>query len=288
VLKILPECHGCLLGLIDQAASLATDDEVLRAAARREARKVLDERFGDGSVPARIATVFHEAIKQATANLDPFLSLKRREIAFARQVAERMGLGLGPLSLREAALVAVAGNALDFFREHDVVGRELTREVTLAVDDLDEAFGGLRPGQGVLYLADNAGEQFFDAPLLAALCAAGCRVSYGVKGRPVQNDLCLDDVVPGVLPAGVAVVSTGGGAVGLDLASASAEFRGRLAEADLVIAKGMGHYETVDELAGKRALLLLKAKCQPVAEGLGVAKDSFVALLREPPRGDEQ
>jgi hypothetical protein len=176
----------------------------------------------------------------------------------------------------------VAGNALDFFREHEVVGRELSREVSLAVDDLEEAFGGLEPGQSLVYLADNAGEQHFDAPLLAALVGVGLRVAYAVKERPVQNDLALADVDRGVLPPGVALVSTGGAAVGIELASSSPAFRGLLEEASLVVAKGMGHYETIDELRGRRVLLLLKAKCRPVAAGLGVKKGSFVARLITP------
>jgi uncharacterized protein with ATP-grasp and redox domains len=154
--------------------------------------------------------------------------------------------------------------------------------VPLALDHLEEALVGLRAGQGVLVLADNAGEQYFDAPLLAALNAAGLRVSYGVKGSPVQNDLAVYDVDEGALPAGVAVVSTGGAAVGVDLAASSEGFRSLVAGADLVVAKGMGHFETLIELASRRVLLLAKAKCRPVAEGLGVPQGSFVALLSKP------
>lgn len=280
-MQTLPECHVCLMALIRQAVELATDDAALRAEAQRRAREVLEAGFGDGAVPARIATRFHETVKQATGNPDPFLSLKRREMAFARRVAQGLSLGRS-LTLREAALVAVAGNALDFFREHEVVGRELAGEVSLAVDDLEEAFGGLEPGQSVVYLADNAGEQYFDAPLLVALVGVGLRVAYAVKERPVQNDLALADVDRGVLPSGVALVSTGGAAVGLELASSSPAFRGLLEEASLVVAKGMGHYETIDELRGRRVLLLLKAKCRPVAAGLGVKKGALVARLITP------
>lgn len=276
-----PECRDCLLALIRQAAGLATADLLLRAEAERRARRLLDAHFSDGLVPARIATRFHEVIKQATGNPDPFLPLKRREMAFARQMAQRLDLSR-PRGLREAALVAVAGNALDFFREHEVVGRELEGEVELAIDELDAALGTLQPGQEVLYLADNAGEQYFDAPLLAALAAAGCRVRYGVKGRPVQNDLSLADLDRACLPSGVEAVSTGGAAVGVALESSSEGFRALLARSALVVAKGMGHYETMDELSANRVLLLLKAKCRPVAAGLGVPPGSFVARLITP------
>ncbi len=286
-MRALPECRACLERLIDQATGLATEEPRRRQEAARLAREVLDASFGDGAVPARIATRFHEVIKQATGNPDPFAALKRREVFFAREMAQRLGLFEhlrgAPLPLREAALLAVAGNALDFFREHEVVRQDfLGWPPGLAVDDLDEALAGLRAGQSVLYLADNAGEQFFDAPLLAALIAAGLRVTYAVKGRPVQNDLTLADLEPGLPPPGVGVVSTGGAAVGLERAACAAAFLALLDSASLVVAKGMGHYETIDELRDRRVLMLLKAKCRPVAEGLGVAKDALVARLINP------
>ncbi|MFH0810551.1 MAG: ARMT1-like domain-containing protein [Pseudomonadota bacterium] len=284
-MQVSPECRLCLLRLIDQATELATEDALRRDLARRAAQLIMDDHFGTGMAPARIATRFHEEIKRATGNPDPFLPLKRREMAFSRKMAEGMGILGRTLAPRPAALVALAGNAFDFFRELDVVRMELEREVIPAVDDLDEALGGLSAGDSVLYLADNAGEQFFDAPLLAGLVAMGCRVTYAVKARPVQNDLCMADVVEGLPPAGVELLSTGGAAVGMDLASSSDVFRARLAEkTSLVIAKGMGHYETAEELPAGRVLLLLKAKCQVVAQGLGVARDSFVARLLPAPQ----
>jgi len=48
-----------------------------------------------------------------------------------------------------------------------------------------------------------------------------------------------------------------------------------------VLAKGMGYWETLSELPAQgRVFHLLKAKCQPVADSLHVALNSYVALLR--------
>jgi hypothetical protein len=49
----------------------------------------------------------------------------------------------------------------------------------------------------------------------------------------------------------------------------------------LVLAKGMGYWETLSELPAQgKVFYLLKAKCKPVADSLGVALNSYVALLR--------
>lgn len=47
------------------------------------------------------------------------------------------------------------------------------------------------------------------------------------------------------------------------------------------LAKGMGYWETLSELAARgKVFYLLRAKCQPVASSLGVALNGYVALLR--------
>jgi hypothetical protein len=62
---------------------------------------------------------------------------------------------------------------------------------------------------------------------------------------------------------------------------ASDEFRGEFLAADLVLAKGMGYWETLSELPAEgKVFHLLKAKCRPVAASLGVSLNSYVACLR--------
>jgi uncharacterized protein with ATP-grasp and redox domains len=43
----------------------------------------------------------------------------------------------------------------------------------------------------------------------------------------------------------------------------------------------MGYYETLSEFAGDgRVLHCLMAKCQPVADSIGVPLNSYIAMLR--------
>ena len=52
----------------------------------------------------------------------------------------------------------------------------------------------------------------------------------------------------------------------------------KLERCDLVIAKGMGYYETFSELPEyrKKVFHLLMAKCKPVAKTLGVQLNEYV------------
>ncbi|MBF8265919.1 MAG: protein of unknown function DUF89 [Dehalococcoidia bacterium] len=133
----------------------------------------------------------------------------------------------------------------------------------------------------ILFLADNAGEVFFDLPLVRKL-ADFAPITYVVKHSPVQNDITLADLDRFGLTKNLPhVITTGTDTPGVDMAQASDEFKAAFEAADLVIAKGMGYWETLSELPAEGKLFyLLKAKCQPVVDSLNVALNSYVALLR--------
>ena len=108
------------------------------------------------------------------------------------------------------------------------------------------------------------------------------RVVYAVKPSPVQNDLTLEEARRSGLESELGeVIDTGIASPGIVLSLASARFRHEFESADLVLAKGMGHYEALSELPPEgRVFYCLRAKCRPVAASLGVPINSYVAMLR--------
>jgi uncharacterized protein with ATP-grasp and redox domains len=64
--------------------------------------------------------------------------------------------------------------------------------------------------------------------------------------------------------------------VGLDLNAVSPGFRKLYEDARLIVAKGMGHFETMSHQSDPRVWFLLQAKCAPVAQALGVEVNAFV------------
>jgi hypothetical protein len=76
------------------------------------------------------------------------------------------------------------------------------------------------------------------------------------------------------------IITTGTDAVGLMPEQCSREFLNVYDSVDLVLAKGMGYVETLTELdlAFPHALLL-RTKCQPVANFLDIEKGKNVAKL---------
>jgi hypothetical protein len=174
--------------------------------------------------------------------------------------------------------LAAVGNALDFFRGEAEATREMLARVEFeiaAVPDFRQELAG--PPGLLLYLADNAGEQFFDHPLVSGLRRRGWRVVYAVKAGPIQNDLTLADLeASGLLAALEPVVDTGARTVGLELNGVSPGFRELYGAARIIVAKGMGHFETMSHLSDPRVWFLLQAKCAPVAQALEVDLNAFV------------
>jgi hypothetical protein len=163
--------------------------------------------------------------------------------------------------------------------DEQTVRESLAETPSFAIDDIDALERKLKKVKEVLYLADNAGEVYFDLPLLKFL-SKRTKVEYAVKIEPIQNDVTAEDLrATGLeLPAEVVL---GPGTVGLYLDRASPEFRERFQQAGLVIAKGMGNYETLSELPQTgRFFYIFKAKCPPVARSLGVKPGKYVAMLR--------
>ena len=129
-------------------------------------------------------------------------------------------------------------------------------------------------------MADNAGEIYFDLPLLK-LMRKYTRAVYVVKQDPVQNDITLEEIRRMGLERQVGeVMTTGTATPGIDFSQASDDFKRAFESADFIFAKGMGYYETLEELPAEgRIFFCLKAKCRPVARSLKVPLNSYVALL---------
>lgn len=276
-MEIRPECEACLRRLVDLTVAQATAEPARRQQARAAALEILAREFKPGAIPAAIANLCHHAIMAVTRNPDPFARRKAAETAYLDGICRDLA-GTYDDDLESLLKLAVLGNAIDFFRSEAEVTRELTSRVEFGLSELDRFRRQLAGPPGLcLYLADNAGEQFFEAPLVAHLRKLGWQVLYVVKAGPIQNDLTREDLyASGLGPALEPIVDTGARTVGLEITQAGAAFRELYDAAKIILAKGMGHFETLSHKADPRLYFLLQAKCQPVARALGVAPGAFV------------
>lgn len=279
-MKATKECHPCLANLVRQAAELATEDYVLRVKAIDQGLRLLGRQFSTDKTSIAVATLLHRVVREVTGNADPYSRMKEAEVEMAKSL--RRGWQTDHEgSLKNRIVLAARGNNIDFFKDMKQIKEGLRMPVEFAIDDTPQLERKLENAKAILYLADNAGEVFFDLPLVERL-EDFAPVTYVVKDSPVQNDVTLDDLERfGLAEELSRVITTGTDTPGVDMAMASEEFKEEFEAADLVLAKGMGYWETLSELPPQgKVFYLLKTKCEPVADSLGVTLNSYVALLR--------
>jgi uncharacterized protein with ATP-grasp and redox domains len=279
-MKATEECRSCLEGLLRQAAGLATEDSDLRAEVVAAGLSLLDREFSTGKTSIAVATPLHRLVRAMTGNPDPYEGVKDAEVEMASSILIGMDRDSRD-GLPGCLAFAARGNCIDFFKEMAEIMEAMARPVVFALDDTAALEERARSARRILYLADNAGEVPFDLPLIQWL-ERYAPVTYAVKESAVQDDITLADIekyeMAKLLPR---VIGTGTDTPGVDMRMASDSFREEFAAADVVLAKGMGYWETLSELPAQgKVFHLLRAKCSPVADSLGVDLNSYVACLR--------
>ncbi|MEM2119076.1 MAG: ARMT1-like domain-containing protein [Candidatus Bathyarchaeia archaeon] len=291
-MKVEPECAACILSRASAEAAEATMNPALRFRAVQEVLRFLHKEFRPTAVAADLGTQRDRIIKRVTGNSDPYKRNKRisnekaaKLLPYARKIVEE---GYTQQErFKKACLCAIVGNIMEF----DIPGHKFTfkglqksfrdAKKDLVIDDTISIFELVKNARTILYLTDNAGEIVFDTLLVEQLKDVGAKVTVAVKGSPVINDATMEDAeVSGISKIADRVVTTGTDAVGLAAKEVSAEFMNAYESADLVFAKGMGYAETLTEHKLKKPhVLLLRTKCNPVANYFGVAREKNIAKL---------
>jgi len=261
--------------------------------ATRAAREFIAQNYHPDATPnIPTASQIHRLTNRIIGSDDPWKSLKERsnEVALTLLPRARELVETDEDPLRAAIIASIVGNSFDF----GIKGRETFDPETLGtefeslmaeglgVDDSTHLKGLLQRGGEVLYGVDNCGEIVFDRLLVEQLRAYPVTITLLVKGAPVLSDATRNDVQEVGLAGMVdEVVDTGTDHVGCWLPESAPELTRRVEAADLIIAKGMGHYEAFSEWEYRPIAHLLRTKCQPVADSLGVAKDINVCRVLE-------
>jgi len=263
------DCIPCFFKQALLAARAATKDEA-------KAKEVLDRvaRFIPiiplNSSPPETARLVYAAVREITGVADPFRVHKEKSIEKALSLyGELKSMVHGSRDpLQTAVKIAIAGNVIDLGAnpDFDLEGelRNLSRD-EVADDQYDRFKRYVENARTVLYLADNAGETVFDRILIETM---GKETVYAVRDVPIVNDATMEDAQRSGLGRAARIVSSGCDGPGTILARCSPEFLGLFSQADLIVSKGQGNFETLSSQEGP-IFFLLKVKCPVIARHLG-------------------
>ena len=229
--------------------------------------------------PAYTTTFIHRRIRRMLRK-DPFKAIKSEYNQITLNLYPHLKKMVKESSdpLWTASRLAIAGNVIDFgiFTSVDIEGTiRRALQSPLSVDDYLSFKGALSGAAEVLYLLDNAGEVVFDRILIETITSQGKKVTAVVKGSSIINDCTLSDAREAGITEVCKVIDNGSDSVGTILEWTSPEFRQRYARFPLVISKGQGNFETLND-PEKAIFYLFQSKCDVVSKELGLSLGSMI------------
>ncbi len=278
-MKTSLDCLPCLLRQATDAIRLGAKDSSVDVMVVRELLLASTTLDFDQS-PPQLSGALQAQLRVITGCDDPYREAKQRFNRLALELLPPLAAAVARSSdpFGAAVRLAIAGNIIDLGAKSGLTEKEAADTAANALaQPLLGPLASLRraaaKARRILYLCDNAGEIVFDRVLIEQFPAG--RVTVAVRGRAVINDATREDAAVAGLPALAEIVDNGSALPGTVLADCSPEFRRRFAEADLVIAKGQGNFESLlDEPAP--LFCLFRVKCPTVAERCGHPVGSHV------------
>lgn len=280
-------CKACDLNQLNRICSILSLDEETKAVLRRKVEAYLTAVDMRKSNPEAMGEIW-KIISAALHNDDPYREIKayyNQEVQRLIPEIERLIQSSG--DRRNTALkLSVCGNLIDFAAKHkfhmETLNEKIRRlsSIKLAVDDSREMFHNLESAKTLLYLGDNCGEIVLDKMLIQEIKKENpeLRVFYGVRGRPIVNDITRNDAKMVRMDESATVISNGDGALGTVLKNASSQFRKIYEQADIVICKGQGNYEGLSDSIKDQLYFLFMAKCEVVSNPLHIPLMSIVCM----------
>jgi hypothetical protein len=267
------ECLPCIFRQTLDAVRRVSDDPALHARVVREVAGWIHTSDLSQSPPV-MAQRLHRFLRAITGITDPYAQAKQRDNALAlslmADLRSRIAVASDPLLL--ALRLAIAGNLIDLGPKHDLTEEDIVHSIQQVeqesfIGDVERFRKEAAHARKILYLADNAGEIVLDRLLVEALGAD--RITVAVRGAPVINDATMDDAQTAGLPEIVRVISNGSDAPGTVLDECTPEFQELFAQADMVISKGQGNFETLSDTS-REICFLFKVKCPVIASSVGL------------------
>lgn len=272
-MKTYLDCYPCFIRNALEGARIANQDETIQKQVLTEVMGILKEMDLEAS-PPRLAQVIHRRIREVIGIRDPYVSLKREQNTQMLHLEPRLTdhVMKSPKPLTSALKLAGACNAIDVgpTRNWNRVEELLDQLMNPSVGRFDlEAFKmRISTAENILYIGDNAGEIVGDKILLSILREQTKMDNiFVVRGGPILNDATLEDASSVGIDKLARVITTGTDCPGVILSECSHDFRETFKSADLILAKGQGNYESLEE-EGKDIFFLLQVKCPIVARDL--------------------
>ena len=277
------ECIPCFFNQILAAAQLCGASRAKQRKLIYKLAEILPE-FSLSSPPPQMGRTIYQLVAKETGKKDVFKQIKEKSNKLALKLYPKLKRKIEASHdrLLIAVELAIAGNIIDYgvkssLNVDEEIKKILHAEVRAIKSEKKELFkyhrfrNAIRKANTILYLADNAGETVFDRMLIEEIkkLDKNKKFIYAVKAKPIINDALIKDALCCGIDKIAQVISSGADGPGTILSLCTKEFLKLFREADLVISKGQGNFESLSDAPRREVFFLFMAKCSVVAKHLG-------------------
>jgi uncharacterized protein with ATP-grasp and redox domains len=271
-MKAFLECISCIIRQTIEILYRTVPSDKKRRQVLAAVIKKLSRTNIHTMTPPEATQFAHKVIHKMTGIKDlykaPKLQNNREALALYPYLKKLVREVRDPLLM--AIRLAIAGNIIDLGALAEFNIKRTIKDVLkqkFAVSDYKRFRRDLKRAKLLLYIGDNAGEIVFDRVLIEELVKQ-VEVVFAVKSKPVLNDVLMADAKMVGMDKVVRVIPSGSDHAGTTVNKGTKQFKKLFKQADMVIAKGQGNFETMDQ-EKKSIYFLLKMKCPCLARATG-------------------
>ncbi len=272
-----PDCISCIHKALLSAIRELTSDEAQIKGLLSELMQLPSLRgpAWDMTSPHVIETALVK-ISQFFGTADPFQAMKDRQNARAMELYPWLKelVEESKDRLYTAAHLAIIGNSLDVMWsggsiEVEPLIRQQLRKPILS-ESLADLERRLQSSRVVLILGDNSGEIVFDRLFIETVKSIfDLEVIFAVRNVPTLNDATAQEATIVEMDKVAEIVENGinGPLPGTVSARCSDKMKKLTEEADLILSKGVGNFDSIGEETHlhDKILFMLMSKCVPIS-----------------------
>lgn len=278
-MKIIPSCEKCLYDRqVERIKNVS--DNYIKEKYLKEIKSALDNRAETDTAPYMIY-VFGKIYEKYFGKANSYSEIKKQYnslvLSMEQAIEDKINLSADPL---ETALIyARIGNYIDFGALDNVEKNTFLdlldnkNEARLDKDIYDLFIEKCTNANTFLLLADNCGEIVLDKLFIRQLKKRfpNLKVFVMVRGEEALNDATIEDAIYCNINKEANIISNGNGVAGTVYELLSKEAKEVFENADVILAKGQGNYESMMD-CGREAFYSFLCKCDLFIKRFEVSK----------------
>lgn len=277
--RLHPECIRCMAKVHLEKCPKDVPEEI-KVEYMQKVLKILSEAPKTYGAPVIVRTI-QQMQEEMFGIKTEYAKIKEHYNAvmmqYEKQVLEHMEQSEDPI--KTGIQYAMIGNYIDFGARITVTEEHLTQLLNtpdrFVIDEKQyaEFTVNLEKARKLVYLTDNCGEIVMDKLLIRQIKNKypDLDLTVMVRGTEVINDATMEDAMQVGMGDFVKVIPNGSDIAGTWVEELSEEAQALLDEADMIISKGQGNFETLRK-CGRNIYYIFLCKCELFANIFQVPK----------------